>query len=372
MKVTTIASSSFDSAQDDSDIIPLINGMVGRVPSPPEADEKPDKKLLAQCRVFRSTMFRSEPDLQIFCYGVARLLTYLSLGLLSLFLLLTISCGEKRGDATEAVEVHKRLAGELRDNKLYKAAIEEYKKILDDENVDIKTRANINYLIAKIYFEDLGNYEEAAAYYVRARTLDPEGSFAAEASKNLVASLEKMGHMLDAKRQLAAVTDIDAGPKKEGDVAVARVGGVPIWLSEIEEQIQALPPEMQKQFLTREAKIKIAHNYVATELLYRAAVREDYGSDLEIQRKQHLLFKQLLVDKYLTDKVIPQVQIDTVDVRNYYLVHKEDLYKGAPYDSVQAKVFLDYQSEKTEAAFGDYISKLANIEKVEFLDQNVR
>jgi tetratricopeptide (TPR) repeat protein len=298
-----------------------------------------------------------------------RLLTYLLLGLP---LLIAFSCSNKTGTATDAMEVHKQLAGELRDNKLYKAAIEEYQKILDDENVDIKTRANINYLIAKIYFEDLENFEEAAAYYVRARTLDPEGSFAAEAAKNLVASLEKIGHMLDAKRQLAAVADIDAGPKKEGDVAVARVGGVPIWLSEIEGQIQALPQEMQKQFLTREAKIKFAHNYVATELLYRAAVREDYGSDPEIQRKQHMLYKQLLVDKYLTDKVIPQVQIDTVDVRNYYLAHKDDRYEGAPYDSVKAKVFLDYQGEKTEAAFGDYISKLANIEKVEFLDQNVR
>ncbi len=299
-------------------------------------------------------------------------LTLLSLGLMSLIMLSTISCGEKRGNAADAIEVHKRLAGELRDNKLYKAAIEEYKKILDDESIDTKTGANINYLIAKIYFEDIESFEEAAAYYVRARSLDPEGSFAAEASKNLVASLEKMGHMLDAKRQLAAVTDINASPKKEGDVAVARVGGVPIWLSEIEEQIQSLPAQMQKEFLTREAKIKFSHNFVATELLYRAAVREDYGSQPDIQRKQHLLYKQLLVDKYLTDKVIPQIQIDTSDVRNYYLAHKEDLYKGAPYDSVKAKVFLDYQGQKTEAAFGDYISKLASIERVEFLDQNVR
>lgn len=290
----------------------------------------------------------------------------------AVLLLAAFSCSRKESNATETIELHKRLAGELRDNKLYKASIEEYQKILDSENIDIKTRANINYLIAKIYFEDIENYEEAAAYYVRARALDPDGSFATEASKNLVASLEKIGHMLDAKRQLAAVTDIDAGPKKEGDVAVARVGGVPIWLSEIEEQIQSLPPEMQKEFLTREAKIKFMHNYVATELLYRAAVREDYGSDPEIQRKQHMLYKQLLVDKYLTDKVIPQVQIDTVDVRNYYLAHKDDRYKGAPYDSVKAKVFLDYQGEKAEAAFSDYISKLASIEKVEFLDENVK
>jgi len=289
-----------------------------------------------------------------------------------LALFAAVSCSDKSGDATDAVERHKRLAGELRDNKLYNAAIEEYVKILDNEELDGKTRANINYLVAKIYYENLESYEEAAAYYVRARALDSEGSFVEEASRKLVASLEKIGRMLDAKRQLSAATDIDAAPRVEGDVAVARVGGVTIWLSEIERQIQTLPPEMQKQFLSREAKIAFVHNYVATELLYHAAVREDYGSDPEIKRRQSMLYKKLLVDRYVIDKVMPQIHIDTADVRNYYLAHKEDRYDNAPYDSIKATVFLDYQGEKAEAAFSDYISQLSRIEKVEFLDHNVK
>ncbi len=294
------------------------------------------------------------------------------LWLMILALFAAVSCSDNSGDATDAVQRHKRLAGELRDNKLYRAAIEEYQGILDDAELDNKTRANINYLVAKIYYENLESYDEAAAYYVRARALDPEGSFVEEASRKLVASLEKMGRMLDAKRQLSAVTDIDAAPRVEGDVAVARVGGVTIWLSEIERQIQTLPPEMQKQFLSRQAKIAFVHNYVATELLYHAAVREDYGSDPEIKRRQRMLYKKLLVDRYVIDKVMPQIHIDTADVRNYYLAHKEDRYDNAPYDSVKATVFLDYQGEKAEAAFSDYISQLARIEKVEFLDQNVK
>jgi len=287
-------------------------------------------------------------------------------------LLTTVSCNSGGGHTREAVERHKKLAGELEDNKLYKAAIEEYQKILNNEELDGKTRANINYLIAKIHYEDLENYEEAAAYYVRARALNPEGSFVEEASRKLVASLEKMGHMLDAQRQLSAVTSIDTTPPEKGDVVVARVGGVPMWLSEIESEIQTLPPEMQKKFLTREQKIQFVHNNVATELLYHAAVREDYGSDPEIRRQQQLLYKKLLVDKYVIDRVIPQIHIDTADVRNYYLANKQDRYNNAPYDSVKATVFLDYQGEKAQTAFGDYISLLAKTEKVEFLDHNVK
>ncbi|MEA3297709.1 MAG: hypothetical protein U9R56_07590 [candidate division Zixibacteria bacterium] len=286
-------------------------------------------------------------------------------------IVLVVSCNNGSADSV-AVDRHRKLAGELRDNKLYRSAIEEYKAILSLDVPDIKTRANVNYLIGRVYYENLQNYEQAAAYYVRARALDPEGSFVDEASKKLVASLEKMGHMLDAKRQLDDVTDIDASPRKKGDVVVAKIGGVPIWLSEIEEQIQAMPLEVQKQFTNQKARINFVHQYVAVELIYHAAVREDYGNDPEIQEQERLLHKKLLVDKYVLDNVMPQVKIDTSDVRNFYVARKDDYYNGVPYDSVKAQVFLDYQNEKMETAFSDYIPKLAKVEKVEFFDNKVR
>lgn len=284
-----------------------------------------------------------------------------------------VSCdNEPDGESAELVEMRKSLAGELRDNRLYSAAIEEYRRILDNSTIDQPTRASINYLIARIYFEDLQEYEQAAAYYMRARALDPDGSFVDEASRKLVAALEKMGRTLDARRQLSSLTDVDAVQPKKGDVQVARVGGVPIWRSQIENEIQSLPPEMQQQFGTVAARVQFMHSYVAQELLYRAAVREDYGNDPEIKRRQHQLYRKLLTDQYVVDKVMPNVQVDTSDVHNYYLVHRTDRYQSAPYDSVRATVFLDYQREKMGQAFGEYIDRLALVERVEFFDQQMR
>ena len=153
---------------------------------------------------------------------------------------------------------------------------------------------------------------------------------------------------------------------------MAKVGGTPVWLSEVEEHIQALPVEIQNQLTTREAKLEYVRQYVAVELLYRAAMREDYGSDPEIQKQERLLHKKLMVDKYVVDKVMPQIRIDTADVRNFYTAHRHDRYNDAPYDSVRAQVFLDYQGEKAEAAFSDYIDMLSKTEQVEFLDGNVK
>ena len=108
------------------------------------------------------------------------------------------------------------------------------------------------------------------------------------------------------------------------------------------------------------------------ELIYRAALREKYGDDPDIRRQHAEMLKKLVVDRYVVDKVIPKISIDTVDVRNFYLAHAADRYDKAPYDSVRAQVFLDYQAEKTEAAFSEYISELARAENVQFYEENVK
>lgn len=289
-----------------------------------------------------------------------------------LFLLLIIISCNNTVDHTIAIERHKKLAGELRDNRLYEAAVDEYKKVLNFEDLNNSERANLNYLIGRIYFENLSDYENAAAYYVKAQSLDPDAPFSAEASRKLVASLEKMGNVVDAKRQLDAIVNLDGGPQSDVDVVVAKVGTIPIYMSEIDDRIQQLPPESQRQILNPQAKIEFMHQHVGMELLYHAAIRENYDDDAEIEKQQRLFNKQLLINKYVVDKVMPQIKIDTNDVKNYYQANKDNRYKDVPYDSVKAQVFMDYQSEKTQSAFSDYISMLAKKEKVEFFDHNVR
>lgn len=286
-------------------------------------------------------------------------------------LVLTNGCTNKADDSA-LIEQRINVAGQLKDNKLYKAAIEEYENVLDLPALDSTRRANIDYLIANIYYQNLNDYEQAAAYYVRARTINPNGSFSEELAKNLIASFEKMGNILDARRELASATDIDSKPHPSDDPVVAKIGDTKIYLSDVEAQIQALPQQVQKQFTTRQQKTEFLRQYVGTELMYRAAERANYGDASDIKRQEADFRKKLLVNKYLVDKVIPNVKIDTMDVRNYYQANKDKLYKGAPFDSVRAEVFMNYQQEKAQSAFSDYASKLAQTEHVEFYDDNVR
>jgi tetratricopeptide (TPR) repeat protein len=281
-----------------------------------------------------------------------------------------ISC--QKGGVTIDADQTKKLAGELRDNKLFPAAIEEYRRLLINGNLSDQEKGNVSYLIGKIYFDDLKDYEDAAAYFVRAKEFDPNGSYISEASQNLVASLEKIGHLIDAKRELSSATNLDKPASVPGDVAVAKIGTTTIWRSEIEKRIQSLPEEAQKQLMSAEARKNFMRQYVGVELMYRAALREGYDRDPDVRARQEMLVKNLLVQKYVANKVMPAVKIDSADVRNFYVANKSDRYKGQPYDSVKVQVFMDYQNTKMEAAYGDYIAKLASAEQVEFLDNNVR
>jgi tetratricopeptide (TPR) repeat protein len=285
-------------------------------------------------------------------------------------ILFMVSCSQSGGGID--IEQNKRIAGELRDNKLFRPAIDEYKEILEKGSLDSKQKGSICYLIGRVYFEDLKDFENAASYYMRAREYDPNADYNNEASKNLVASLEKLGHLVDAKRELGEAANIKKDPQEPGDVPVAKIAGEPIWKSEIEKQIQALPAQLQKKLLNPEEKMNFIHQYVGIELMLRAAKREGYDRDPEILQRQEMAVKNLLVQKYVLDKVMPEVRIDSTDVKNFYAAHKTDMYKGQPFDSVKAQVFLDYQNVKTESAYSAYISRLAASEQVEFLDQNVK
>jgi len=267
----------------------------------------------------------------------------------------------------------KSIAGELAEYNLHRGAIEEYTGILADPDLDVMTRANINYLIGKIYFADLFDYENAATYFVRARALNPDGSFYDEAGRQLVASLEKMGRVLDAKRELDRTANLDSVyAAHEGDKLVAKIGEQPVFRSEFEDELQNMPPEVQKQYTSPEGKLEALHQYVSRQLIHRAALREGMDADPELIRAKEQLEKQLLLEKYVTERIMPEGKLDTADVHTYYLAHKDDRYDGKPYDDVRDRVMRDYQQEKFQQLINEQVTKLGAIDKVQIFEENLR
>lgn len=272
---------------------------------------------------------------------------------------------------TAAVEQSKKLAGELADNNLPAAAIEEYRRVLDKGNLDDAAKGAVCYLIGKTYFEDIGDYENAAAYYVRARSLDPNAAYNTEAGKNLIAALEKMGRRLDARRELdrqtALIPDTGAAPGK----IVAKVGGRDITVAEFNEAVRMLPQEMQDKLTSPEEKRKVLDQIVGRELIYNAAVREGMDRDPAILRDLKSLEKDYLTQYFIRQKVAPTINPDAAELEMYFKANKEK-YGGKELAEVRDQVTQDYIMYKGQKAIGDYINSLTQVEKVQVFEENLR
>lgn len=277
-----------------------------------------------------------------------------------------------QSSSTPDPELISKTAGELRSNRLYEAAIEEYRKIAEAGELPVGRRGSAAYLIARIYFDDLKDYENAAAWYVRARMFNPNADYDAEASRSLVTCLEKMGQFANASRQLRSLTDIDSEPADSNDVAVAVVGDRTIYRSEIEREIEQLSPEAQKELLTPGKFRDFVQQYAGYELLYRAAVREGFDRDPEILQARDRMLRNAVLNKFVTEKVLDGVTIDSTDVRNFYQANRAERYNNQPFDSVRSQVTFDYQSQKANSVLNDYIRKLAEAERFEIYEQNLR
>ncbi len=270
-------------------------------------------------------------------------------------------------DATEA----KRLAGELADNNLPAAAIEEYQRILDNSALENAGRASIHYLIARIYFENIGDYEQAAAHYIRARSLDPNGSFMSEAGKNLITCFERIGRRVDAKRELDRQASLTPDSGKAPGKVVARVGGRDITLADLNREMQMMPPQMQNDLSTYDKRFQFLQQVISRDLVYHAALREGFDRESEVQQAVGRLEKEYLIQYYSQKKILPSLKLDTADLKLYYDAHK-DKYGSKPFADVQDQVTQDYMSYEGQKSFGEHIKSLMDAEQVQIFEENLR
>ena len=293
------------------------------------------------------------------------------LATVSVVLLIRISSSLPESPDKDIVSNARRLAGELSDNNLPQSAIEEYKKILNNSVLSDQERGSINYLIGKTYYMDLGNYKEAAAYYIRARTLDENGSYYIEAGKNLIACLEKMGRRLAARRELDSQSSSQPDTTKSSGKIVAKIGSFEISLAEYNRAAEALPPEMQDKLSNYEGKRQFLDQLIGRELLYHAALREGFDSDDRRRRELKDIEKEYLIQSYTKEKILPKIVADTAEFRLYYEANREK-YDNKPLEEVSDQVRREYMAYLSQKVVGEYIDKLTEAEPVQVFEENLK
>jgi len=263
------------------------------------------------------------------------------------------------------------LAGELVDNNLPEAAIEEYQKILRTASLDKAGRGAIYYLIGKTYFDEMGDYENAAANYIRARSLDDKAPYNTEAGKNLITCLERMGRHLDARRELDRQASLNPDSTASAGKLVAKVGSYDITQTDFNDALDRLPPQMRTQYSTPEGKRAFLDQLIGRELIYHAALRDGMDTDSRVKKDLHLLERDYLVQHYSQTKILPTIKPDTADLQLYYQAHKDE-FGDKDFESVRDTVTQAYMMYIGQKTVNDYISTLQKAEPVTVFEENLK
>ncbi len=301
----------------------------------------------------------------------ANLFPLLILALVGILFILSILIYLRLGSLSEAkldVFQQQDFASELVDNKLYSQAVAEYDKLLDLGEFDKKRQANINYIVGNIYLNYLSDYENAAARFVKAKFLNPESELKDRINKNLVICFERMGRSLEAQKQLERSTGLDqTKTKKEGGVVIARIGDREITMTDLENEIEKLPPSVQTQFKDRQGKLKFLQQYVGTELLYDTALRRGFDKDKEVIEGAFQMKKQLMINKLLAEEIPQDIQINEGEMKLYYDAHKKD-FKDKELEEVKSQIEFEFKRKKQQEAYNKLVQKMMEAEKVKIYD----
>ncbi|MFZ0390749.1 MAG: hypothetical protein WAN36_09865 [Calditrichia bacterium] len=277
------------------------------------------------------------------------------------------------------------MANLLYNQQLYEQAVAEYQDYLQNYPLEENERANITYTIGNIYFDQLNDYENALAYYLRVRQLYPNSNLQKEVSRKVVESLERLHRSTDARQviQQSAALDESQKPHFEPGTVVARLGEREITNSDIQREINRLPVYLREQISTREQKREFLQNYIAQELLYESARRKGMEKDPEVRAELEHARKALMAQELLRQEVEAQAGLENysnADVELYYKANKEkyaekdeqgNIKRIPPFSEVAEQAARDFAQEKQQQAYQQLIQRLMQAEQVRIYDDKI-
>ncbi len=224
----------------------------------------------------------------------------------------------------------RELAAVLEQQELFEAAIDAYESYLDQASMPSDQRANILYRVGQIYEEQLADYENALATFIRVRELFPQARIADDAQKRMVACLEAMNRSSDAKRQMQSFASLDEDAQEDATgPVVAKIDERTITMGQLDREIEKLPPQLQARYQDPAKKLEFLRQYLLEELLYDMGQRRGYNEDKEVRKRLRDIERQIIVQKVYSEEIADTVQLDDSDYELYYQAHKDEFKEPA-------------------------------------------
>ena len=301
-------------------------------------------------------------------------------GLLALALLANVALGVALafalwsgapGSGGQDAERLREVAGKLKAAGVLDESASLYAEYLAAADVSDESKGKIAFSLGVGFF-DRGLWGEALRWFYEAEEWGA-GSLEGELGRKIVASLERLGQSRAASAALDARTrlrDSSEVARSAEDPVVATIGDEPIYRSQVESAMAALPPQAAQQMLGLEARQQFLQSYVAEELIWRKAKKLGYDSDPAVRSLLTSSVKQLVVGKFLEREVLEELSVDEVDLRAYFAANAERYSSGEDeedpgFEEARPVVERDYRLEKFQAAYEELVKAELSAARVE-------
>lgn len=289
------------------------------------------------------------------------------------------------------MSIQKKLAEAYMNQGLYEKAIDSYERYINSTGLALEKKSNLSYIIGNIYMDDLSDYNNALANFVRAKVYYPANSSVSEINKKIVACLEKLGKSVDAEREMSKVTSLAGGEKEEASrseedsIIIAKIGDRKIAMRELNKEIERMPVFMRDSFKEKEKKLELLRQYIAGELLYDSAKRQGLDNNKGVIEDVNFSKKQLMINKLIEEEVDSKLkEPGEADLKLYYEANKDkytEEKKGEDgktikaqqeFEQVKDRVRADYVSMKRQEKIGALLDNLRKTRDVLIYDDQLK
>ncbi|HBE04014.1 MAG TPA: hypothetical protein DC049_16295 [Spirochaetia bacterium] len=216
----------------------------------------------------------------------------------------------------------------LRSKGLYREAAAEYSKYLMNARLSRGQRANLHFILAGVYKNELFDYEKAMSSYLKVTQLVKKGELCEESRKQIIECLDRLGRNTEAISELNEIASISS--VHSGIFAgkpVAKIGEKIITEQEIDRSLDELSQTERASALSG-GRAAYIEQYVFDELLFRHAQRLEIGRDQDFLRKFEKDRKRRMREELFLKVFYDKYNVDSEDLKRYYSSHRQHFTAG--------------------------------------------
>jgi hypothetical protein len=176
--------------------------------------------------------------------------------------------------------------------------------------------------------------------------------------------------------------DIPVGNKSEEAIHIAKVNKVPITSTDIKDEFNMLPVQLQQMFMREDGLEDLLDELIKKEMLYQEAKKKGITSSKkfrerkaelkkrlmeEFKKQEEFLTNRLTIELLLEDEVDKKSAVEDREVREYYDSNIQDFVMEVPdqsepqtieFDAVKDRIRQHLVAKKQEEVFDSYIATL--------------